>query len=277
MFADRLPAAVLCLPFRPMVAALLTAAGLAVVSPQTFSKEAPAPIPGAAGKKEETSHPPEAARFSYETKAIEGWTVKIDRRLLEDPERKLLTEKTLELLVPQLQGIVAAVPAPAVKHLRKVTLWISPEYPGTVPKAEYHPGAGWLRDNHRNPAMAGGVEINNTSIFEAELQRMPVLMLHELAHAYHHQVLGFEHAEIQRLHRKAVLGGSYAAVERTFGNPARPNTVERAYALSSPQEYFAEGTEAYFGRNDFFPFTRGDLKAHDPALFELLEKIWNAP
>ena len=39
-------------------------------------------------------------------------------------------------------------------------------------------------------------------------------------------------------------------------------------------EYFAESTEAYFSRNDFFPFTREELKKHDPAMFELLAKLW---
>jgi Mlc titration factor MtfA (ptsG expression regulator) len=48
-------------------------------------------------------------------------------------------------------------------------------------------------------------------------------------------------------------------------------------ASFSPQEYFAESTEAFFSRNDFFPFTRAELKQHDPAIFQLLEKIWHAP
>jgi Mlc titration factor MtfA (ptsG expression regulator) len=50
--------------------------------------------------------------------------------------------------------------------------------------------------------------------------------------------------------------------------------MERAYAMTTPQEYFAECTEAYFSRNDFFPFTRDELKQHDPEMFALLEKLW---
>ena len=41
-----------------------------------------------------------------------------------------------------------------------------------------------------------------------------------------------------------------------------------------PMEYFAEGTEAYFDRNDFYPFVRAELKEHDPVLHDLLEEIW---
>ena len=53
------------------------------------------------------------------------------------------------------------------------------------------------------------------------------------------------------------------------------NTVERAYAMTNPQEFFAENTEAFFSCNDYFPFTRDELKQHDPETFALLEKLWN--
>ena len=46
------------------------------------------------------------------------------------------------------------------------------------------------------------------------------------------------------------------------------------YGLTDHKEYFAEGTEAYFYRNDFYPFVRAELKEHDPALHEVLAKIW---
>src|SRR6185369_17546189 len=107
--------------------------------------------------------------------------------------------KALELLRGQLKEIVRGLPAPAVAKLREVTLWFSPEYPGVKPRAEYHPGAGWLRDHGRDPAMVKSVEFTDVRIFEAESRRMPNFTLHELAHAYHDRVLtdGFENAEIK--------------------------------------------------------------------------------
>jgi Mlc titration factor MtfA (ptsG expression regulator) len=51
-------------------------------------------------------------------------------------------------------------------------------------------------------------------------------------------------------------------------------TEERAYAMSNAKEYFAESSEAYFGRNDFYPFTRAELKEHDPQMYDLLERLW---
>ena len=48
----------------------------------------------------------------------------------------------------------------------------------------------------------------------------------------------------------------------------------RHYGLTDPMEYFAEGTEAFLYRNDFYPFVRAELKEHDPALHDLLVGIW---
>lgn len=213
------------------------------------------------------------AASQHQTNVIEGWTVLVDERLLA--ENKLVTEKALGLLRGQLKEIVRVVPAPAVTKLREVTLWFSPEYAGVKPRAEYHPGAGWLRDNGRDPAMVKGVEFTDIKNFEAESRRMPNFTLHELAHAYHDRVLprGFNNVEIKAAFERAKAGKSYDKVERWFGN-GRSNTFERAYAMTDPQEYFAETSEAYFSRNDFFPFTREELKRHDPEMERLLGKLW---
>ena len=209
----------------------------------------------------------------HQTNSIEGWTVLVSERLLD--EEKEATSKALELLRAQLREIVRAVPARAVAKLREVTLWFSPEYPGVTPRAEYHPGTGWLRDNGRDPAMVKGVEFTDVRNFEPETKRMPNFTLHELAHAYHDRVLahGFDNAEIQAAYERAKAGHSYDKVERWFGN-GRPNTRERAYAMTNPMEYFAETTEAFFSRNDFFPFTRAELHQHDPEMETLLERVW---
>ncbi len=213
---------------------------------------------------------------SFYTNSIEGWQVLVDQRLLV--EDQVATEKSLGLLRAQLQEIVRVAPAAAVAKLREVSLWFSPEYPGVKPRAEYHPGAGWLRANGRNPAMAKGVEFTNVRSFEAETKRMPNFTLHELAHAYHDRVLagGFDHAEIKAAYERAKASKTYDKVERWHGNGPL-NTWEKAYAMMNPMEYFAETTEAFFSRNDFFPFTRAELEKHDPEMAKLLERLWNPP
>ncbi|MEI6533977.1 MAG: zinc-dependent peptidase [Verrucomicrobiaceae bacterium] len=209
---------------------------------------------------------------TIETRTVVGWTVHIRPEFLaEDPKGMA---RALELLQKQLEEIVRVVPAPAVAQLRKVPLWFSPEYPKTQPRAEYHPGAGWLRDNGRDPVMAKGVEFTNVRNFEAETRRMPNFTLHELAHSYHDQVLpgGFGNEPIKAAYEKAKAGGKYDSVERQDSEGRK--RMDRAYAMTNPQEYFAECTEAFFSRNDFFPYTRDELQKHDPEVFELLVKLW---
>lgn len=208
----------------------------------------------------------------YQTNSIEGWMVLVSERLLEKERER--TARALDLLRVQLREIARVVPARALAKLREVTLWFSPEYSGVAPRAEYHPGAGWLRHHGRDPAMVKGVEFTNVRIFESETKRMPNFTLHELAHAYHDRVLarGFDNPEIQRAFQRAKAGGQYDRVERRDANGNV--TLEQAYALTSPTEYFAETTEAFFSRNDFFPFNHEDLRRHDPEMEKLLQRVW---
>jgi hypothetical protein len=39
-------------------------------------------------------------------------------------------------------------------------------------------------------------------------------------------------------------------------------------------EFFASLSEAYFGTNDYFPFTRDDLKAFDPDSYRVISEAW---
>jgi hypothetical protein len=217
----------------------------------------------------------DAARLpTHSITNIEGWTIHVNVALLG--KEKALTDKALGLLRRQLEEIVRVVPSNSVTKLREVQLWFSPEYAGVKPKAEYHPGADWLREHGRDRAMVKGVEFTNVSEFEKEMNRMPNFALHELAHAYHDRFLpdGFENKEINAAFEKAKESKKYGRVERWFGN-GKSNTFESAYAMTSPQEYFAESTEAFFSRNDFFPFTRDELRKHDSEMDELVERLWN--
>jgi hypothetical protein len=105
---------------------------------------------------------------------------------------------------------------------------------------------------------------------------MPNFALHELAHAYHDRFLpkGHGNEAIKTAYENAKAKGLYDRVEQRFGD-GRSATV-RAYAMTTPMEYFAECSEAYFSTNDFFPFTREQLAKHDPEMFALLKTLWSA-
>ena len=201
----------------------------------------------------------------YEPQLLEGWTVRVNRLLLR--QQSELGTEALKLLGVKLYEITRVVPAKPLQELQKVPIWLGVD-DGPNDRAQYHPSRDWLQDHHFNPEKAKGVEIGNARAFLQTEREQPALVLHELAHAYHDQVLTFQHAGIQEAYREAKKSGSYDSVLRISGG------TERHYALTDPQEYFAEGTEAFFGTNDFYPFVRAELRVHDPKLYRLLERIW---
>lgn len=209
------------------------------------------------------------AGSSYEDRRIQGWNVHIRTDLLAADKKG--TEKAMSMMTEQMKRITKIVPSDSLNFLRTVPIFISPEYKGIQPRCEYHPGAQWLRDNGRDPNMAKGVEVTNTRIFEPETKRMPLFILHELAHAFHDQLMGFGDKRVIAAFEKASKSGKYDSVRRWDGK------MVKHYAMSNPFEYFAEGSEAYFGANDFYPTNREELKSFDPDLYAILDDVWNHP
>jgi hypothetical protein len=201
----------------------------------------------------------------YEIRMIEGWTVYVNRALLL--EQAPLGEAALKVLAGKLYDITRVVPERRCVDLKKVPLWLGVD-DGPNDRAQYHPSPDWLKKHGFNPEKAKGVEIGNAARFIKTAIDQPSMVLHELAHAYHDQVLRFDHAGIRKAYDDARAGGAYESVLRINGSK------ERHYALTDPQEYFAEGTEAFFGTNDFYPFVRAELRRHDPGLYKLLEELW---
>jgi hypothetical protein len=202
----------------------------------------------------------------YSVKQIEGWRVLISAELMKK-EHESLRGDVLKLLESQLYQITRVVPTEALAKLRKVTIWVERAHP-RHPCMCYHVSPEWLKQHGMNADKARGVEIASCKNFLSWTRDQPWMVLHELAHAYHDQVLGFDHAKIKACFDRAVSSKSYEQVQHVSGKKVKH------YALSNPREYFAEATEAFFGTNDFYPFVRAELKSHDPGMFELLEKLW---
>lgn len=215
-----------------------------------------------------TKSPPPKPTFvptsQHAQKRIEGWEVLVSKEVQKHPA---LTESVLKLLGSKLYEVRRVIPAPALEKLLKVRIWVEyqeKEIPGLV----YHPEAGWLKEHGMNPDMARGVEIANAENFLLWEHDQPWFILHELAHAYHDQVLGFDNPAIKAVFDQAVASKKYERVGRIQGR------TERHYALSNPQEFFAETTESYFGTNDFYPYVRSELILHDSAAFRMIETAW---
>jgi hypothetical protein len=202
----------------------------------------------------------------YQPQQIEGWTVLVNKRLF-DQEHDALRARTLRLLEDHLYRIVRVVPADATAKLQMIRIWVELSDP-KFPCMCYHESADWLRDHGLNPEKAGGVELANPETFWTWTHEQPWMVLHELAHGYHDQVLGHDHKGIRECYERAVASKTYESVLHYDGRKVRH------YALNNDKEYFAEATEAFFGTNDFYPFVRSELLAHDPKMHELLKKVW---
>jgi hypothetical protein len=216
---------------------------------------------------ESTNSPkPFVPTTKYATTRVAGWPVRVNHALLTSQNE--LGSNALALLAVKLREITNTVPARACEALKRVPIWLGTN-DGHAPCAEYHPSKDWLAKNGYNPDKAKCVEIGNAKRFLEWSPRQPMMILHELAHAYHDQVLGFSDKSIHTAYERARDGGSYDSVRRNNGK------AERAYALTDDHEYFAEASEAFFGTNDFFPFVRADLAEHDPDLYRILNEVWN--
>jgi hypothetical protein len=202
----------------------------------------------------------------YLTRSVEGWTIRVNKVLLA--EKADLGAKALKLLQVKLYEIRRAVPPAACRKLQEVPIWLGVD-DGYAPFAEYHPSREWLAKNGLNHDKARSVEIGNASRFLEWSKDQPAMVLHELAHAYLDRVLGLNHPEIKAAYDRALKNGIYQSVLRNNGK------MERAYALSNHEEYFAEASEAFFGTNDFYPFVRAELEKHDAQLHKLLLQVWN--
>lgn len=201
-------------------------------------------------------------------KHIEGWTVAVDPLLLAE-EHADEGKKALEALANHLQRIKYIVSAERVADLQKLRIWIELKNAG-LRNMQYHPDKGWLITHGQDPRLAKHVHI---PIAKQLLDRKmwakhPYVVLHELAHAYHDQVLSFDQAEIVASYNAAKKKGIYEKVLVHTGKKARH------YGLNNHKEYFAESTEAYFGVNDFYPFVRAELKTHDPTMYAIMVKVW---
>jgi hypothetical protein len=200
----------------------------------------------------------------YERRTVEGWTVYVNKDLLTDAP---LAEKCLALLRVKLFDVRRVVPEAACAKLAEVPIWLELDHK-KFPCACYHPSKEWLKANDLNPDKAGGVEIANAKNFLTWTIDQPWMVLHELAHAYHHLVLGHGNQELREAYQAAKESGRYEKVLHVRGR------TQRHYALNNVEEYFAEATEAFFGTNDFYPFVRAELKEVDPRVEAVLRKVW---
>ncbi|QDT35164.1 M90 metallopeptidase family protein [Thalassoglobus polymorphus] len=208
--------------------------------------------------------------LKHQVRTISGWTVHVDEELISG-QADSLGDVALRLLDNKLFEIKLRLPAERVQQLQTIHIWIDAHHELT--SMQYHPGSGWLKEHGYDPKMVKSVHIPRAQRFVDHIAQhaQPWALLHELAHAYHDQFLGWEHTGIRQAYEEMKESGKFEQVLHISG---RQRTH---YALTNPKEFFAEMSEAFLGTNDFYPFVRGELREALPETYALMQSIWLKP
>lgn len=191
-----------------------------------------------------------------------GWPVFADQAL--DLKRDS-GRAAVRLIARMLSEMERALPPAALAQLRTTPIFLH-DYTGAG--AVFHRDPDWLIAHGRTVELLNAVELANMALFVRDSSVQPGTLLHELTQRYQLSLPPERQAEIDAAYRHAMAAGLYRNVRRHTGS------YGPAYAQENAAEYLAELTEAYFSRNDFFPFTRAELAAHDPEGARLVERLW---
>ena len=199
--------------------------------------------------------------------SVEGWPVEWNP-VFKKKENQEIFYDAKKALANHLQRITYILDSKMVSKLRKLHIRIDLNH--SLDNMQYHPNKEWLIKNKHDPHLEKRVHVPRAESLLSRDQwaKHPYVILHELAHSYHDQVLGFGHKGIISAYNRSEKAGLYERVLLFRGGKTRH------YARTNHKEFFAEMTESYLGVNDFYPFVRAELKEHDPKTFSLMEKIW---
>jgi hypothetical protein len=126
-------------------------------------------LSGVSAKKEGKFSKP----TSRTARKIEGWTVRVDDRLLEKANEEL-GKRALRFLENKLADIKVVVPKDRLEKLQAVTIVLDLGC-GDLGPMQYHPSAGWLKANGHSADLAKCVHLpRRRPAYEAEHKRAAV-------------------------------------------------------------------------------------------------------
>jgi hypothetical protein len=206
----------------------------------------------------------------YKKDNLRGFLLYFSDEVLKQDRDSKLERKPLEALERELIIVENVLPADKVKNLKAVPIWVewnerlamgNGRRGGAV--AVFYGGhQSNLLGGDKNPVKANAVTILSLKSLTAEHQPKTdsgrCVTLHELAHAFHHFVVG-----------------DNPLVSITYKQSMERKLYDKElYIATNEHEYFAELTCAYLDRLDYFPRNRDELKKHDPKAYEMMIKLW---
>jgi hypothetical protein len=213
--------------------------------------------------------------FTFRQETIKGWRIHFECIIEYTPG---LMPTIVNDLTADLAYINSILPAPILTRLQATDVFIvgSTE---AKPNSKMKTGCGGavfmnplgdMASQTVPEAYSGSVVVNAHCWIGTREEQPAGLTLHEFAHAWHCMNWPcFEgDTQISEAYEAAVASGSYDLVERG-------ERMERHYGLTDKQEYFAELTEAWFWKNETYPYNREDLLNHDPLGAAVVEAAWS--
>jgi len=222
----------------------------------------------AAGVDVDYRNPPR----EYVTAASDVNAIFVEKELHDkDPQ---LETKALERLRRVLAFINARVPPGAAAELASPPIILlygeKATAGGRAQGARYFRKSSPDRDARLDPRWRHCVVIwsaanylNQSDVWASKL------IMHELAHSFQLGRYPERQPDLMAAYHHAVETGLYRDVTTDTGS-----TLEKAYALASHLEYFAELSAIYFVGGNYFPFDKAKLENYDPQGYALVEKLW---
>jgi hypothetical protein len=200
----------------------------------------------------------------YQVKHIEGWQVCVHRDLLPGGKERETGVPALRQLHYGLAKTTQMVADGPLEKLQRVKIWLEVDSTngphGRTPAYHYHPGLDWLKKMDYHPGKHKCVEFGKAAGLAKRTDFKSVqVTLHELAHAYHDQVLGFDDPDVLAAHRRAREEGKYP----------EGDWVVRA----DHKEFFAGLTTRYYESEE----CRKEIVERDPIFAKKLEEYWGQP
>lgn len=232
-----------------------------------------APCPGLVAQQKPAGIPV-AAVPGYERHVIQGFTLLISQEVLHRNKTEKYERKPLEVLELELKTVVRIMNPKALAVLRRLILWVDWDEQEDLPSgrkglatAMYY-GSNQLSmlKKGKHPLRSNTVSILRMKALTEEHQPQDdsgrCVLLHEIAHAVHHQLLGNENLQIKSAYQQAMERKLY---DKTM------------YASTNDFEFFAELSCAYLDKLQYYPRTREELKKHDPVTFKVMAAVWGQP
>jgi hypothetical protein len=207
----------------------------------------------------------------YTPRLVEGFTVVLSDETMQHLDDPKFTKKPIEVLEQEFKAVTAAMPAKNVKILQRLLFFVEWDQRKALGNGASGAAVAVYYGGHQLNMLARGMpplKAKNITVLsmrslarehQPDIDSGRCVLLHEMAHAVHDQLLGRENPTVFAAYKQAR--------ERKLVDP-------EAYAATNEAEFFAEMSCAYYDQLDYHPKTRSALQKLDPVTYKMMEEVW---